>query len=149
METIPFLNRSGAIVRVDRPEWADDPKLHLNKQLVDKYNRTKMTVHPRMQFEGQMLTVDVILPPKDVLFHFFLKKPCKTFDVLLGEVVEAHFGNTNGFSAVYTPEVDSWGLKAEGLQQRSLYSLKAHVEDFLMLVDRTLELADVPVAGKR
>ena len=138
-DTIIEKNKAGQFVEKPRPDWAADPKLMLTKEKAEAFSRTQLVAHPRMKFVGEHFEVDVVLPGEaDVIFHFFLHKKQDDFDTFLAEVVDNHFGSTDGFSVAYTPEVDSWGLKAEGLRKRPLYSIKSYVESFLQLVDDAL-----------
>ena len=141
MQTIIERTESGQFVEKPRPEWASDPKLILTREKAAEFEKAQLVAHPRMKYVGETFEVDVVLPgDKDVIFHFFLNSPLPDFDLLLAECVESHFGSTDTFSVAYTPEVSSWGLKAEGLRTLPLYSAKSHVEAFLKLVDDSLVL---------
>jgi hypothetical protein len=141
MQTIIERTESGQFVEKPRPEWASDPKLVLTKEKAEAFNKVQLGTHPRMKFVGECSEVDVVLPgEKDVIFHFFLNKPMNDFDLFLAEVVESHFGSTDNFAVAYTPEVQSWGLKATGLRTLPLYSTKVHIEKFLTLVDETMQI---------
>lgn len=136
--------------KVDRPTWADDPMLANLAKQIKTTKVPSLTTYPRMCFAGECFRADVVLPgERDVIFQFLLAKQLKTFDALLAEAIEAHFGTTKDFFVEWTPEVESWGLKARGLRERPLYSQKVHIEDFLSLVDRALELAQSKPAGRR
>ena len=137
----------GKFVEKPRPEWAEDPKLYLTKEKAEEFNKARLGTHPRMEFVGENLNADVVLPgDTDVIFHFFLRRAQPDFDTFLGEIVESHFGSTDNFAVAFTPEVDSWGLKAQGLRSLPLYSVKSHIEDFLRLVDASLGLLHASTA---
>ena len=73
----------------------------------------------------------------DLIFQFFSIK-ISSFNALIAEIIEDHFGSTDGFAIEYVPEMGMYGLLAKDLKSNPLFSKEAHVIRFLDLVDKTV-----------
>ena len=73
----------------------------------------------------------------DTIFQFFNVKS-SDFDEVIAEVIEDHFGDTEGFAIEYVDEMDMFGLLAKDLKDNPMFSRDFHIYDFLDLLDSTI-----------
>jgi hypothetical protein len=101
----------------------------------------KFTVEPRLEVKQKNFSAHVVFRSEgDVIFQFFeLPKKFKEFEPLLAEAVESHFGSTDKFALAHVPELRSWALLAQGLQDTALYSQAQHIDKFLELIDLAID----------
>ena len=73
----------------------------------------------------------------DNIFQFFEVK-IDDFEELIAEVIEDHFGDTEGFAIEYVPELKMYGLLAKDQRDNPMYSRDFHIYDFLDLLSNTI-----------
>jgi hypothetical protein len=95
------------------------------------------SVPPRMAYEGVNFKAEIVTKGDDLIYQFFrVRHP--DFRNLLAEVIEAHFGNTDAFSAASVPELKSLGVRAKGVLKNPFFSLSHYTASFLGFVDNCL-----------
>jgi hypothetical protein len=90
-----------------------------------------------MIYEGQNFKAEIVSRGDDLIYQFFRVRH-KDFRGLLAEIIEAHFGNTNSFSAATVPELKSLGVHARGVTNNPFFNLDHFTSAFLGLVDDCL-----------
>lgn len=73
----------------------------------------------------------------DTIFQFF-NANFEDFEEVAAEVVEDHYGNTDGFAIEFVKELNMHGLLAKDLRDNPLFSKEHHIYDFIELLDSTL-----------
>ena len=73
----------------------------------------------------------------DLIFQFFNVK-IDDFEEVIAEVIEEHFGNTNGFAIEYVSELKMYGLLYKDAKDTPLFSRDFHVHAFLDILDSTI-----------
>jgi len=76
---------------------------------------------------------------KDLVVQFVSPK-YKHFQEVLPEIVEGHFGTTEGFKLHVEPEIKSYGLLMEGIRGRPSFSPEHVITNFLAFADQTLSI---------
>ena len=92
---------------------------------------------PRAEYKGQNFHADIVARDEDLIYQFFNVKAAD-FRTILAEVIEAHFGSTDKFSASYIPEVKSLGVRAQGVAGSPFFNYDHYTTEFLDLVDTVL-----------
>jgi len=92
---------------------------------------------PRAGFRGENFRAEIVAKGDDLIYQFFDVRN-DDFRNLLAEVIEAHFGSTDKFSASYIPEVKSMGVHANGVVGSPFFNYDHYTKDFLELVDTVL-----------
>jgi len=123
-----------------RPAWANDDKLILSDDDIAVFNNTEFAVPDHLGFEGVKLKEVLIVfrGEGDVIYHF-PKIRHKDFKNLLSAVVESHFGSVDSFKVDYVRDMGLWSLLAKNVRTNPLFDMKHYTEDFLWLLDGTLE----------
>ena len=73
----------------------------------------------------------------DLIFQIFEVK-IDDFEELIAEVIEEHFGATEGFAIEYVPEMSMYGLLYKDARTDALFNKEFHVYEFLDLVSNTI-----------
>lgn len=73
----------------------------------------------------------------DNIFQFF-NVTVNDFEELVAEVIDDHFGYTEGFAIEYVPELKMYGLLAKDLRDNPMYSKDFHIYHFLDLLSNTI-----------
>ena len=73
----------------------------------------------------------------DTIFQFFSVKS-EDFEEIIAEVIEEHFGDTEGFAIEFVGEMDMFGLLAKDLRDNPMFSKDFHIYEFLDLLDSTI-----------
>ena len=123
-----------------RPVWANDDKLVMSDDDVELFNNTEFSLPEHLEFRGAVLE-DVMIVFRgegDIIFHF-PKIRHKDFKNLLSAVVESHFNTMDPFRVDHIPEMKLWSMLAKNVRTNPLFNMKHYVEDFLWLLDGTLE----------
>jgi len=78
----------------------------------------------------------------DIIFQFF-KVQVDEFEEITAEVIEEHYGDTDGFAIEFVPELKMYGLLYKDAKSNPLFSKEFHVYDFLELLSNTItEITD-------
>ncbi len=127
-----------------RPEWADSLSKNMKRGYVDFQKVEFVPPPPREEIDTDFLRVEVVFRENDdVIFQLFPKtkafpKDSRLARTFLAEALEAHFGDTTDFEGGYTPELESWAIKAKGLQQHVSYAPEHHIHGFVQLLAAAL-----------
>ena len=113
------------------PEFMQDPARS------EAGHEVKFDVPPRALYRGKNFRAEIVHKGEDLIYQFFDVKHAD-FRTLLAEIIEAHFGSTRAFSAAYTPEVESLGVRAKGVTAEPFFNYGHFTSGFLGLVDRCL-----------
>ena len=73
----------------------------------------------------------------DIIFQFF-NTETKDFEEICAEVIDDHFGDTEGFAIEYVPEMEMYGLLYKDAKDNPLFSRDFHVYDFLDILSKTI-----------
>lgn len=98
----------------------------------------KVTVPPRAEYRGKRFRAVIVSKGDDLIYQFFNVRHAD-FQALLAEIIEAHFGKTDDFSAAYVPEFESLAVRAKGVCDTPFFNYLHYTEKFLGLVDRCLQ----------
>jgi len=93
---------------------------------------------PPVPIEGQNLRADLVRRNSDVILHLYPHRSVPDFERLVAEVVESHFGTTEGFCLDRVPELRSWALLMYRVADKPLFRPEFYVEQFLELLDAVL-----------
>ena len=126
------------------PSWSDELRSTMAKGWGSHLDKEEeLGIEPREEVElAHGRAVAVFRDSGDVIFQFFPDRtwpPQAEARQFLAEVIEAHFGDTERFSASYVPELDSWAVKASQLANIVSYDKVFHVDAFIQLVDDTVD----------
>jgi len=111
---------------------------------IDIFKKAEFSLDAREELKGQHCDVTVVFKPRgDVIFQLFPKKRKLLLGdhegrVLLSELVEVYFTDTNRFSASWVPELKSWALKASDLANTLSYDKDHHVYGFATYINQAL-----------
>lgn len=136
-----FKNERGLKKVINRPEWANDPKLALTKEQIAKYNSTVFSVSERLGFGGRNFNADIVMKGEEDIIYQLNDIKFKNFSALLPEIVEAHFGSTSDFSVDYIPELKSWALLARNVRTKPLFNFDHFTGSFMEFLDNAIEEA--------
>jgi hypothetical protein len=101
-------------------------------------HEVRFSVPERAFYEGKKFRAEIVSRGDDLIYQFFnVRHP--DFRTLLAEIIEAHFGKTDGFSAAFVPELESLGVRAKGVCDNPFFDYSFYTEKFLDLVDRCLQ----------
>ena len=101
-------------------------------------HEVKFSVPPRAEYYGKKFRAVIVLKNDDLIYQFFNVKHAD-FRNLLAEIIEAHFGKTDDFSASYVPELESLGVRAKKVCDSPFFDYAHYTEKFLGLVDSCLQ----------
>ena len=124
------------------PAWFDSGSVELLHRALSKASEGEQEISvPAMQ-HYQLKNFEAYVTERgsrDLVIQFVAPK-CRTFEEILPEVVEGHFGTTEGFKLHSEPQIKSFGLLLEGVRGRPIFSYDHSVTNFLNLVDQTLSI---------
>jgi len=94
------------------------------------------------EFQGKRLFCRMVRKGDDVIFQLFDKFP-PNFEALLAEVVESHFGATEGFKIDHVKELGSYALLGKDLLARPTVNMAYVTTGFLTLLDDVLNSPEI------
>jgi hypothetical protein len=101
-------------------------------------HEVKVSLPPRAEYRGKKFKAVIVVKNDDLIYQFFNVRH-KDFQTLLAEIIEAHFGKTDDFSASYVPEFESLAVRAKKVCESPFFNYSHYTEKFLDLVDRCLD----------
>ncbi len=107
-------------------------------------SQEEVVVEPRESVQCKHVDVTVVMKDDGtIIFQIFPKSrkwpsPEAARD-FLAEVIEAHYGDTDRFSADYVHELKSWAIRAVGLPSLINYDKAFHIDGFIALVDDSVD----------
>ena len=130
------------VVRKEAPAWFDQSSVALLHKALSHAAQEEQEIAVPETTHVVMKNFEAYVTNKgdrDIVIQFVSPK-CKTFEDVLPEVVESHFGTTDGFRLHVEPLIKSFGLLMEGVRGRPMFSYDHTVTNFLALVDQTLSI---------
>ena len=101
-------------------------------------HEVKISVPPRAEYRGKYFRATIVRKNDDFIYQFFnVRHP--DFRNFLAEIIEAHFGKTESFSAAVVPELESLGVRAKNVCDSPFFNYPHYTERFLGLVDKCLQ----------
>jgi hypothetical protein len=101
-------------------------------------HEVKFSVPPRAEYRGKCFRATIVRKNDDLIYQFFnVRHP--DFRSFLAEIIEAHFGKTEAFSAAIVPELESLGVRAKEVCDQPFFNYGHYTEKFLGLVDNCLQ----------
>jgi hypothetical protein len=115
-----------------QPEFMRDPTRR------DARYDVGFSIPPRAEYRAKNFRAEIVRRGDDLIYQFFnVRHP--DFQGLLAEIIEAHFGKTDAFSAAFVPELNSLGVRAKGVCDDMFFNYAHYTEKFLELVDNCLQ----------
>jgi hypothetical protein len=130
-----------------RPAWANELGTKLRSGYEDFQRAEFAPPPPREELHSAVLRVEVVYREDgDIIFQLFPNTKAFPADeklarAFLAEAIDTHFGDTAAFEGGYTPELESWAIKAKNLHTQVSYNHDHHVLGFVhLLMDALTEL---------
>lgn len=126
----------------EAPTWFNSDSVALLHKALAKAAETEQEISLPSSEHYQMKNFEAYVTDRgdrDIVIQFIAPK-CKTFEDVLPEIVEGHFGTTEGFKLHVEPQITSFGLLLEGVRSRPAFSRTHTVDNFLAFVDQTLSI---------
>ena len=128
--------------KVSAPSWFNQESVDLLQRALSKAASEEQEIVLPVTEHYQFANFEAYVTQrgdKDIVVQFVSPK-YRPFEDVLPEVVESHFGTTDGFKLHVEPAIQSFGLLMEGIRGRPSYSHEHVVDNFLNLVDKTLSI---------
>lgn len=124
------------------PAWFNSDSVSLLHRALSTAASTEQEISVPQSEYHQMKNFEAYVTERgdrDLVVQFVAPK-CKDFSEVLPEIVDGHFGTTEGFKLHVEPEIKSYGLLMEGVRGKPSFSPEHVITNFLAFADQTLSI---------